>query len=115
MPTAEARIETGRPSRYLAQLCEHANAMAGSQHRMHPGRAHHQVRAESSGTHGVIHFEPWGRCTLEATATALVLRVEATSEDGLRRIQDIIAADLARFGRRDHLTVDWDGTGTPSP
>lgn len=109
MLIAEARIETDRPSRYLVQLCEHANAMAGSQGRTHSGRAHHQVRvrAERSDTHGVIHFEPWGRCTLEATATTLVLRIEATAEDGLRRVRDIIGADLARFGRRDDLTVEW--------
>jgi uncharacterized protein len=110
MPTATAQIETDRPSRYLIQLCEHANTMAGAQGRMHSGRAHHQVQvqAEWSDTHGVIHFEPWGRCTLEATTTTLLLRVEATGEDGLRRLQDVIAADLGRFGRRDHLTVNWD-------
>jgi hypothetical protein len=115
MPTATARIETDRPSRYLIQLCEHANAMAGAQDRTHAGRAHHQarVRAEWTGDHGVIHFEPWGRCTLEATATTLLLRAEATGEDDLRRLQDIIAADLGRFGRRDHLTVSWDDTAAP--
>ena len=82
--TATARIETDRPSRYLIQLCEHANAMAGAQDRTHAGRAHHEVRvrAEWTGDHGVIHFEPWGRCTLEATATTLLLRAEATGEDG---------------------------------
>jgi hypothetical protein len=117
MPTAAARIETDRPIRYLIQLCEHANAMAGAEGRMRSGRAHHQVRvrAEWSDTHGVIHVEPWGRCTLEATATALVLRVEATGEDGLRRLQDLIGADLGRFGRRDHLIVNWDSTGAPGP
>ena len=111
MPAATAEIETDRPGRYLVQLCEHANAMAGAQGRMHSGRTRVGVQAEWSGTHGVIHFEPWGRCTLEATATALLLRVEAAGEDGLRRLQDIIAADLGRFGRRDHLTVNWDSTG----
>jgi uncharacterized protein len=116
MPTAEAQVETGRPSRYLVQLCEHANAMAGAQGRTHSGRAHHQVQvqAEWSDTHGVIRFEPWGRCTLEATATALVLRIEATGEDGLRRLQDLVAADLARFGRRDHLTVEWNPGPDPA-
>jgi hypothetical protein len=118
--TAEAQIETGRPSRYLVQLCEHANAMAGAKgrmRRMHSGRAHDhqvQVHAEWSDTHGVIRFEPWGQCTLEATSTALVLRIEAAGEDDLRRLQDLIAADLARFGRRDHLTVSWDPDPDPA-
>jgi hypothetical protein len=115
MPAATAQVVTDRPSRYLVQLCEHANAMTGAQGRMHSGRPQAQVQAEWSDTHGVIHFEPWGRCTLEATATTLVLRVEATGEDGLQRLQDIIAADLGRFGRRDHLTVNWVSTGLLGP
>jgi hypothetical protein len=37
----------------------------------------------------------------------LTLRVEATDEDGLERIQDIITRNFNRFGRRERLTVDW--------
>jgi hypothetical protein len=30
-----------------------------------------------------------------------------TSCRGLRRIQDLLAARLQKFGRREHLTVNW--------
>jgi hypothetical protein len=110
-PTAEALLETDRPTRYLVQLCRHAAAMSGEGHRArtHAAPAHRRVRVEAewSDTRGVLTFDPWGRCTVEATATTLLLRVEAGGEEGLRRIQDVIAADLARFGRRDRLEVTW--------
>jgi len=40
-----------------------------------------------------------------------MLRVEAADEDNLRRLQDLIASRLERFGRRDRLTVTWQRPG----
>lgn len=37
----------------------------------------------------------------------LTLRIDATDEESLRRIQDVLARDLIRFGRRDRLVVEW--------
>jgi len=129
MPTAEAQIETERPSRYLVQLCRHAAAMTGP--RGHRRRTHGEgdgdgdgdalalrearVRAEWSETRGVVDFAPWGQCTLAASADLLVLHVEAADEESLRRIQDVITRDLDRFGRRDHLTVNWHRPEAPHP
>lgn len=115
MLTAEARIETERPGRYLIQLGKHAAAMGGSrghQLRLHagggaPAAREVQVHAEWSGTEGCIRFDPWGRCTITADAGTLLLRVEAADEESLRRMQDILGRDLGRFGRREHLTVSW--------
>jgi hypothetical protein len=115
MLTVEAQIETERASRYLVQLCRHAAAMAGGRgHRFrnHAGgharaRREVQVHAEWSETHGTISFTPWGQCTIQANASTLAVRVEATDEEDLRQIQDVIARDLDRFGQRDHLTVNW--------
>jgi len=114
MLTAEAQIETRRPSRYLIQLCKHASDMGG--HRGHGPRARHAAgapegrpqlqHAEWSDTHGIVSLN-WGQCTLQATSTALILRAEAADEENLRRIQDLIARRLESFGRRDHLKVDW--------
>jgi hypothetical protein len=119
MPTAEAQIETDRPSRYLTQFCKHAAARAGGHGpRMHLrailGRREVQVQAEWSETHGVVTFDPWGQCTLTANAAILTLRVEATDEDNLGRIQDVITRDFTRFGRRERLTVAWRRPETPS-
>jgi hypothetical protein len=117
MLIAEARIETDRASRYLVQFCKHAAAMGGGgshSHRpwAHVGRAalspgDVKVSAEWSPMHGVVSFSPLGRCTIEATDDALTLHVEATDEAGLRQIQQTIAGDLSRFGRRSRLQVDW--------
>ena len=44
---------------------------------------------------------------LDADPTRLTVRVEADNEENLRRVQDIVTADLERFGRRDGVTVVW--------
>ena len=112
MLTAEAHVETARASRYLVQFCKHADAMSGHRgHGVHPGgmlaRRDVRVHADWSDTRGVVAFSPWGRCTLTAGETSLIFRVEATDEEKLRQIQDIITRDLGRFARRDGLTVTW--------
>ena len=114
MLTAEAQIQTRRPSRYLTQLCKHASDMGG--HRGHRMRARHGGGAsegspevqhvEWSDTHGIVALS-WGQCTLQATSSTLTLRAEAADEENLRRIQELITARLERFGQRDHLKVDW--------
>ena len=116
MLTCETRIETDRPGRYLVQLCRHAAAMGktrgGHWPRKHadgaePARGEPHVHAEHTDTRGVITIAPWGQVTLEATADALVLRVDAADQPTLQRIQDVLTRDLDRFGRRDRLTVTW--------
>jgi len=113
MFSSEARIESKRPERYLAQICKHAAAIGTGGHRarMHAGdpdaRDAPDVRAEWSDTQGAITFTPWGTCALTARGAMLTLRVEATDVESLRRIQDILTRDLDRFGRRDRLAVTW--------
>jgi hypothetical protein len=120
MLIAEATVETERPSRYLVQFCKHAAAMGGGQGhgpRVHLramlGRREVRVAAEWSETRGVVTFDPWGRCTVTAAVGTLTLRVDATDEDGLGRIQDVITRDFNRFGRRERLTVAWRRPETP--
>ncbi|WP_433182689.1 DUF2218 domain-containing protein [Actinoallomurus sp. CA-150999] len=118
MPTSQATIEIDRPGRYLAQFCGHAAAMGrtggGHRRRSHGAGAAGAVSAEWSDTHGIVTIAPWGRCSLEATDHTLNLRVDATDEDALRRIQEIVTRDLERFGRREKLTVAWQPTATES-
>ena len=112
MPTAEAHVRTGQPGRYLAQLCKHARQVHRLRHRppahdsgdgQPPPRVQH---VEWTETDGVVSFG-WGQCTLRATPHALTLRAEAASEENLRRVQDIIASDIERFGKREDLQVIW--------
>lgn len=127
MLTTEAQIDTERPSRYLVQFCKHAASMGDGGHghrpRVHLGgplaRGDVQVQAEWSDTHGTVTFTPWGQCTLQADADTLTVRIDATDEDNLQQIQDIITRDFDRFSRRDPLTVNWrqpepDGETTPT-
>lgn len=123
MPVTEAQIETERPSRYLVQFCKHAEAMG----RSHGPRAHLggmlatgelRVNAEWSDTDGTVTFTPWGQCTMRAEENTLSVRIEATDEENLRQIQDIVTRDFTRFSQRDPLTVNWrpaEETGSHTP
>jgi hypothetical protein len=112
MPTSEARVQTQRAGRYLTQLCRHATAISGraGQHaHEHVGPAHEHPRMRNvdwSDTDATLNFDQ-GRCTLHAEPDALDLRAEADDAASLRRIEGLIAADLERFGTREHLTVTW--------
>ncbi|CAL9666147.1 DUF2218 domain-containing protein [Streptomyces sp. Tu 3180] len=132
MPSTEAHVATDRPSRYLVQLCKHF-ARKG-RHLGHRPRAHlgedtqtlqamrevaEQARVDWSETEGNVSL-PWGTIALHSAPGALVLRVQAPSEENLRRLQDLVTGHLERFGRRDGLQVSWqpgphaepDGSGT---
>jgi hypothetical protein len=106
---AETRIETTNASRYLVQLCQHATKMGEHLRHGHVPGGHARpevLGAESTDTHGTVDLS-WGRCVLDADADSLVVRIEADTEEHLRAIQDIVAADLERFGHRDNVTVTW--------
>jgi hypothetical protein len=118
MLTAQAAVDTEHPRRYLVQLCTHASKMGG--HVLHQPRSHaggdgppEMRHAEWTDTDGVVTLS-WGRWTMHATPGMLTLRAEADSEENLRRIQDLVTGRLEKFGRRDHLTVNWHRTRGPA-
>lgn len=113
MLTAEARVETERASRYLDQLCRHAQQMQRHPHYRqgaHDGTDTHRRpsvhHVEWTDTDGTVRLS-LGRWTLRATPAALVMNVEAAAEEDLQRLRDLIAARVEKIGRRDHLTVAW--------
>ena len=113
MQTAEAQVPTDHATRYLSQLCRHAGKMGQHLGSDHTPRSHHAgdapppvLHVDWSDTIGAIHFGD-GQCILRASNNALLLRVEATSESALRRLQNGIAHRLETFGHREHLTVQW--------
>jgi len=118
MLTAEADIRTEHAARYLARLCGHAGQMGigcGLGHRRPshaPGDVAPEVRrVECSGTEGTVSLN-WGQWTMRARPGLLAVRAEAADQESLRRIQDLLTTRLQTFGRREHLTVDWqDGRG----
>lgn len=133
MPTAEGRVQTPRAERYLAQLVDHLTHLGQDseghkpgQHGQHGHGAVGAVGAVGSGGHEgppvVRHVEradghariefDWGRFELTATATELVLEVHADDPRAAARGQALIAHRMETIGRREHLTVAWDPTGT---
>lgn len=115
MPSAAARIDTDRPSQYLVHLCRHATKMSHTTGRLHghAGEERPEIRdvtwTDSDGTLSMS----WGTCILHAEDGTLTVHVEADDDADLKRVQDIIAGDLQRFGRRDQLRVDWTRVDTP--
>jgi hypothetical protein len=128
MLTAEARVETDRPGRYLTQLCQHLSNRGRhlgtgmgrpSRHRPsgHQDDAPRpvtagQVRVEWTETEGTVTF-PGGQCTMRADGDALLLRAEAVDGAALEFIENLIGSHLGRFSRREPLTVTWHPAGAP--
>ena len=111
MPTAEAHVPTGNPGRYLIQLCRHAQQVNRMRHRplAHSGSTQPRPQVQQvdwSETQGTVSFG-WGKCTMQAAPGTLILRAEATDTERLHQVQEIIAADIERFGRREHVQVIW--------
>lgn len=112
MPNSEARVPTRRAGRYLAQLCRHADAISrrpGQRLHDHPGPEHMHPRirrVEWTDTVATLNFDQ-GRCVVRADRDGITLRAETDDPQSLRRIQSLIAADLERFGAREHLKVAW--------
>lgn len=110
MLTAEAVIQTEHPDRYLARLSEHTSKMG---HRAGHWRRHGSggtppviVHSDWSATQGAVTLN-WGQWTAQAGQGRLTLRAQAGDADDLRRIQDMLTTRLQTFGRREHLTVNW--------
>jgi hypothetical protein len=99
MLISEARVETERPSAYLAELCRHVHEASQAHQRM-------QARVEWSQDHGVISFGG-GRCRLHASPGVLTLRAEAPDTVGLQRIERRVGNRLKRLAGDDRLTVTW--------
>ncbi len=121
MLTAEAQVETERASRYLTQICQHVQSIYSKRGRLSPGRGkrlagHAQGRSgepprvEWTDTLGTVSFDD-AAITLKADPGALILRAEAGSEESLQHAQELVTGLLARFGRRDRLTVTWQCAG----
>lgn len=110
MHTCEARIATDRAQRYLDQLCGHLGQMQHMRHLPSSGHGGAGVprveQVEQAPGSAVIRFTD-GAWMLEASADALVLRVEAEDPAALERLTNAISARIAKIGRRDGLTVDW--------
>jgi uncharacterized protein len=91
--TSRAEVTTDKPVAYMRQLCKHFG---------------HKLDASFGDDAGYIQFD-FGRCSLHASAGVLALEVTAGDEESHERMERVIASHLERFGRRDELSVAWQG------
>jgi hypothetical protein len=118
MPSAQARVQTANAASYLARLCGHLSKLATTSRlprhgpRLHArdGQPPAVLHAEHTQDAGTITLS-WGQLTLHATADELTIRASADNQESLQRIQDMTAGRLTKFGRREHLDIQW----TPIP
>jgi hypothetical protein len=108
MPTAEARIETTRPQRYLAQLRDHLGIGGITARHGHPGGLHDRPalqHAEHGDRYSEFVFD-WGTCKVQALDDALLIRAEAADEEALERAQAMIAHRI-ESSKQDAKRVFW--------
>ena|SRR5947209_8509103 len=93
MPAAQASIPTASASRYLQQLCKHWS---------------HKFAVTFTPEHGTIPFDDTRVCTLDASPERLALRIEATDDATVERMQGVVIEHLKRFAFREELgEVRW--------
>jgi len=95
--SSEARVSTKAPRRYLGQLCKHFG---------------HRLPVQLEEWQGRIEF-PAGVCELDAAADerALVMRVSASEEAALARLEEVVGRHLERFAFREETKVTWKRAG----
>jgi uncharacterized protein len=90
---SRAEVVTDKPVPYMRQLCKHFG---------------HKVDASFGEDTGYIQFD-FGRCELHTSDGVLNLEVSAPDAESHERMERVIGSHLERFGRRDELSVTWDG------
>ena len=113
MPSAQTRVRTQNAAAYLARLCGHLAKLTSPRRFPGHGSQPHAgsqppavLNAEHTRDAGTITLT-WGQLTLHATADELTIRADAGSQENLHRIQDMTAGRLHKFGRREHLDIQW--------
>jgi hypothetical protein len=92
MTTASARVPTANAAKYLEQLCKHWS---------------HRVGVDLKEDTGIVVF-PEAVATLTAAPTALIVVVEAETNEALDRLKRVVAGHLDRFAFREApLRFDW--------
>jgi len=88
---AKAQVTTPNAPRFMKALCNHFDRKAEGSY---------------EGNQGTVKFA-FGHCILEATETALLIQVEADSEQRFQRIKHVLGDHVVRFGQKEGLQVSW--------
>jgi caffeoyl-CoA O-methyltransferase len=92
VPYSTARVETGRPERYIKQLASHL------------GR---RIPAEAGDDGRMTLTLRQGRCELVPASAFLELTAVADDAEALTGVQDVVTRHLLRFATQEELTVTW--------
>lgn len=102
MSSVVANVPTAHASKYLQQLCKHWQ---------------HNLAVEFTLDHGNVTFPKDARgatwtgdalVTFDAGADALSVRIDASSDEHLEAMKDVVARHLDRFAFREApLHFDW--------
>ncbi len=103
--TTETRIETGNASRYLDELCRQLDARSHAKPEL-------GVQVIWTDAEGSVDFG-WARCTIRARETSLQVRAEATDQDALRQVRELITRHLTNVARDGELPLTWQQDGAP--
>ncbi|PJF38691.1 MAG: DUF2218 domain-containing protein [Phototrophicales bacterium] len=66
----------------------------------------HKVQSTYSDDYGIVHFG-FADCEMQVINGALVINVQAETEEGFQRVQHVIDAHLERFGSQENLQITW--------
>ena len=91
MPATQSSVEMPTPARYMARLCNHFT---------------HRVTVQREGDRARIEF-PNGLCALQATEQKLEMRIEASDEASLDRLEEVVARHLKRVASAETFEVNW--------
>ena len=94
MLTATAVVTTDAAVRYAKQLLTHL------------GRTNSVEPLDGAPEGGRLVFA-YGLGTVRPEDGRLVLEAEASDDESLARVQDVLARHLERFGARRELSVHW--------
>lgn len=102
MPSAIAPVPTAHASRYLQQLCKHWQ---------------HNLAVEFTPEHGTVIFPKDARgatwtadalVTFDAEPDTLSVRIDASNDEHLEMMKDVVIRHLDRFAFREApLTFEW--------
>lgn len=92
LPAQTGVYETPNASKYLQQLCKHFG---------------HKIPTSFDDTSGTLDFG-FGRVTLAADDSRLVVQIPGGDNDGLDRAPEVIDKHLVRFAfREDFQNMTW--------
>lgn len=88
---AHATVSTEKAHRYMKALVNHFAR---------------KVSAEYEADHGFIDFG-FGRCDIEASASAMTFNVSSSNAGNLQQVQQVIGSHVARFTQQEIVDLPW--------